>query len=298
MALRDADQTPLLVLRLWRRLDGGDASCRRLRPGTEHERLVAFLYRKHAIGSALSARPQSFRSSAHRFAFHFRLSFWADAVRSGPHRQLSRRFSIRWKRRPEECIYERIAPTLSRNFRHVRVLMDRSDLDSEFADRASRSADGRGRNRYLSGAAIGNGGARPSHLCGEWLRLLSQPTGARRLCGSDIERKWGERRSAPRDYIFDRPVLLGKMRVGSGSGEHRKTRARDGQSCAATGAATTSLRLARRPLRHFACGIADASGVAVSSPATSPAPASPNSERTRRASCAAIQRHRRATVFA
>ncbi len=31
---------------------------------------------------------------------------------------------------------------------------------------------------------------------------------------SDIERKWGERRSAPRDYIFDRPVLLGKMRIG------------------------------------------------------------------------------------
>ncbi len=38
----------------------------------------------------------------------------------------------------------------------------------------------------------------------------------------DIERprdpdphpKWGERRSAPRDYIFDRPVLLGKMRMG------------------------------------------------------------------------------------
>src|SRR6202011_6339720 len=32
--------------------------------------------------------------------------------------------------------------------------------------------------------------------------------------GADIERKWGDRRSAPRDYIFDRPVLLGKMRMG------------------------------------------------------------------------------------
>src|SRR3954453_3889068 len=31
---------------------------------------------------------------------------------------------------------------------------------------------------------------------------------------SDIDRKWGTRRSAPRDYIFDRPALLGKMRVG------------------------------------------------------------------------------------
>src|SRR3954470_6901375 len=32
--------------------------------------------------------------------------------------------------------------------------------------------------------------------------------------GADIERKWGDRRSAPRDYIFARPVALGKMRLG------------------------------------------------------------------------------------
>jgi cytochrome c oxidase cbb3-type subunit 2 len=31
---------------------------------------------------------------------------------------------------------------------------------------------------------------------------------------ADIDRKWGDRRSAPRDYIFDRPVLLGKERMG------------------------------------------------------------------------------------
>jgi cbb3-type cytochrome oxidase cytochrome c subunit len=32
--------------------------------------------------------------------------------------------------------------------------------------------------------------------------------------GSDIERHWGERRSAPRDYIFEPMVFLGKMRIG------------------------------------------------------------------------------------
>ena len=32
--------------------------------------------------------------------------------------------------------------------------------------------------------------------------------------GSDIDRKWGERRSAPRDYVFARPAELGKMRMG------------------------------------------------------------------------------------
>ena len=32
--------------------------------------------------------------------------------------------------------------------------------------------------------------------------------------GTDIERKWGDRRSAPRDYIFEQTALLGKMRMG------------------------------------------------------------------------------------
>jgi cbb3-type cytochrome oxidase cytochrome c subunit len=32
--------------------------------------------------------------------------------------------------------------------------------------------------------------------------------------GADQDRKWGDRRSAPRDYLFERPVLLGKMRSG------------------------------------------------------------------------------------
>jgi cbb3-type cytochrome oxidase cytochrome c subunit len=31
---------------------------------------------------------------------------------------------------------------------------------------------------------------------------------------NDIERGWGNRRSAPVDYIFERPVFLGKMRMG------------------------------------------------------------------------------------
>ncbi len=32
--------------------------------------------------------------------------------------------------------------------------------------------------------------------------------------GDDIERGWGNRRSAPRDYIFERPVFVGKTRTG------------------------------------------------------------------------------------
>lgn len=32
--------------------------------------------------------------------------------------------------------------------------------------------------------------------------------------GTDLERKWGLRRSVARDYIYDRPVVLGAMRIG------------------------------------------------------------------------------------
>ena len=32
--------------------------------------------------------------------------------------------------------------------------------------------------------------------------------------GTDIEREWGARRSAPRDYIYERKALLGRMRMG------------------------------------------------------------------------------------
>lgn len=46
---------------------------------------------------------------------------------------------------------------------------------------------------------------------------------------ADIDRKWGARRSAPRDYLFDQPVLLGQERmgpdlsnVGKRSGEEEK----------------------------------------------------------------------------
>src|SRR5438046_240910 len=37
----------------------------------------------------------------------------------------------------------------------------------------------------------------------------------------DIERKWGERRSAPRDYIFEQPVFLGTMRMAQDLTHHR-----------------------------------------------------------------------------
>lgn len=57
---------------------------------------------------------------------------------------------------------------------------------------------------------------------------------------SDIERKWGERRSAPRDYIFDRPALLGKMRMGPDLANIGKRAPADDANAPAPGSTTST----------------------------------------------------------
>ena len=73
--------------------------------------------------------------------------------------------------------------------------------------------------------------------------------------GADIERGWGNRRSAPRDYIFDRQVLLGKMRMG--------------QDLANIGARAPAERASPSPAGAAAPAGSPAGGT---SPAASPAP--------------------------
>jgi cbb3-type cytochrome oxidase cytochrome c subunit len=48
----------------------------------------------------------------------------------------------------------------------------------------------------------------------------------------DQKQKWGERRSAPRDYIFERPVLLGKMRLGPDLANIGKSAPSEGETAA------------------------------------------------------------------
>src|SRR5438552_13106848 len=77
----------------------------------------------------------------------------------------------------------------------------------------------------------------------------------------DIERKWGNRRSAPRDYIFDRPIFLGKMRMGQDLADIGARAPAQEESPAPAGAASPAPQ-----------------GAAVSSsPAEAPAKASPPS---------------------
>jgi cytochrome c oxidase cbb3-type subunit 2 len=89
---------------------------------------------------------------------------------------------------------------------------------------------------------------------------------------SDIERKWGDRRSAPRDYIFERPVQLGKMRMGPDLANIGKRAPAEDENTPAPGAPAASVPGANPP----SGGAAAPAGSPVAPPApggASPAPA-------------------------
>ena len=92
----------------------------------------------------------------------------------------------------------------------------------------------------------------------------------------DIERKWGNRRSAPRDYIFERPVFLGKMRMGQDLANiGARAPAPEESPAPAVRSRSGGLQLARRSLSEGGASAAlpgqAASPASGSSPATAPA---------------------------
>jgi cbb3-type cytochrome oxidase cytochrome c subunit len=87
---------------------------------------------------------------------------------------------------------------------------------------------------------------------------------------ADIERKWGDRRSAPRDYIFDRPVFLGKMRMGQDLA-NIGARAPAEQESPPPGGATPAAPPAQQGGSPAPAGSPATQGAAVSSPPSPPA---------------------------
>ena len=114
--------------------------------------------------------------------------------------------------------------------------------------------------------------------------------------GADIERKWGDRRSAPRDYIFERPVLLGKMRMGQDLANIGARAPKEEESPSPTGGASpapqaaaaspgpvASAKAAGPPPATSpspATAPAISPGAVASKPPTSPSPASPASSKS------------------
>lgn len=93
---------------------------------------------------------------------------------------------------------------------------------------------------------------------------------------SDIDRKWGDRRSAPRDYIFERPALLGKMRMGpdlSNVGKRAPAEEQNAPAAGASPAASPGASPAPAAAGSPAAAKPNASPAAVA--AASPPPASP-----------------------
>ncbi|MEO5717751.1 MAG: cbb3-type cytochrome c oxidase subunit II [Chthoniobacterales bacterium] len=99
--------------------------------------------------------------------------------------------------------------------------------------------------------------------------------------GSDLERKWGDRRSAPRDYIFQPIVLLGKMRTGPDLANvgHRPALAdaaaspapAAGAAAPAPGVSAAPVAAGAGPAPAPAAGASPGTAVAAASPATAPA---------------------------
>jgi len=121
--------------------------------------------------------------------------------------------------------------------------------------------------------------------------------------GADIERKWGDRRSAPRDYIFERPVLLGKMRmgqdlanIGARAPKEEESPSPTGgaspapQGAAASPGAVASAKGASPPPAISPSPVTAAAtspGAIASKPPTSPGPASPPPSKSPAAAAAA-----------
>ncbi len=92
--------------------------------------------------------------------------------------------------------------------------------------------------------------------------------------GADIDRKWGDRRSAPRDYIFDRPTLLGRMRMGPDLSNIGK-RAPAEEENAASPAPSPAAAANASPAPGGPPAAPVAAAPAAPTPAASPSPASP-----------------------
>jgi cbb3-type cytochrome oxidase cytochrome c subunit len=98
--------------------------------------------------------------------------------------------------------------------------------------------------------------------------------------GADIERKWGDRRSAPRDYIFERPALLGKMRMGQDLANIGARAPKEEESPSPAGGASPAPQVAAASPGAVAsakAGSPPPSAAASPSPASSPAAAAATS---------------------
>ena len=93
---------------------------------------------------------------------------------------------------------------------------------------------------------------------------------------ADLDRAWGVRRSAPRDYLFERPALLGRMRMGPDLANVGRRQPADDEG-AAPPSATAPSPGAQPPAAPAPAPAAATSAPATAGPAPGAAPAGPPS---------------------
>src|SRR5438874_6427732 len=226
MAFRFAHQNSFLGLRLRHWTHDLDASCRWVGARSEHGQPDPVVYRKHTVRFAVSARTQSFRNSDDGGAFRFRLPFPAHASRPCPHRQRADIFESGKSRawRCNRALMKGFTPlvlgilaTLAFSWLGLAYIPDLQighldpQSDEEGTDIYPMPKSGmaeRGRRIYLANGCFycHSEQLRPDYAASD----IDRPRDA----APSPPAKWGARRSAPRDYIFDRPALLGKTRMG------------------------------------------------------------------------------------
>ena len=224
MALRHADQTPLLGVGLRHLINVVNVAGRRICPGREPKRSVPAVYRKRGECFTISTRAHIGRAFADSFTFYFCVPFWPDVVRPWPHLDRPNLFESSRSRGIGGALVKGLVPlvlgvfgTFAFSWVGLTVIPNlqigalNPQMDEEGTDIYPAPKSGmadRGRRIYAANGCIycHSQQIRPGYAYADVDRV--------RDAGPSPRPKWAERRSAPRDYLFDRPVVLGQERMG------------------------------------------------------------------------------------
>src|SRR6266513_847635 len=226
MAFRVADKNSFLGVRLRHRIDDANASRRRVGAGSQHGQPEPVVYRKHPVRPPVSARSQLVWNLDDGGAFRLRLSFSPHASWPWPHGQRADIFESREPRtrRDSRALMKGFAPLIlgllamlafswlglayipDLQIGHLEPQSDEEGTDIYPMPRSGMAE--RGRRAYVANGCF--------YCHSQQIRAdyAASDIDRPRDAGPSPPPKWGDRRSAPRDYIFDRPALLGKMRMG------------------------------------------------------------------------------------
>src|SRR5437763_1096741 len=272
MALCGPDQIAFLVVGVWRRIDDRDAVPRWDRSGKQHVRRIPSVRRRDRFYSAVPARTKCFRNAAHDRAFHLCVSFWPDAPRPRPRGEHANILKSAGRGGGEGSYMKGVTGlflgifgtfafswaglTLIPNWQigHLDPQSDEEQTDIYPMPKSGMAE--RGRKIYAANGCV---------YC------HSQQVRAD-YAASDIDRKWGTRRSAPRDYIFERPAMLGKLRMGPDLSNIGKRAPSEDQNASPSPAPPDASSAANAPAPHAAnspAAVASATPPASASPAAS-----------------------------